>query len=260
MFIGGALVAIAGGSGKGVYSFGGGVSGTNARAFGGEGGRQYAGGNGGAQIAGHTSNAGGNGSYMQGGSGSNCLTTEYTSAGGGGGLYGGGGGAQARYGSPINGGGGGGSGWTGALVGGATYENINIGDGYATITYVGPNPSGTMPGIPLTIRVRASTDTCQVEKDITVRVLGYVVHATFAIPSLVVGTPVSYQLPLNPGTGYAPIVWTTSGTLPTGLTLSAAGVLSGTPSAADTFNWSATATDDSGAAATTAVESIVAAS
>jgi hypothetical protein len=204
--------------------------------------------------------AGGAGSYMQGGSGPDILRGwDAASAGGGGGLYGGGGG----YGSGNFGwaGGGGGSGWAGSLISGTTVTGTSIigsNGGSGTITYIGPDPSGVMPGVPLVIRVRAETADCYVEKDITVRVLGYVVHATFAIPALVVGTPISYQLPIAAGTGYAPIVWTHTGNLPTGLTLSAAGLLSGTPSAAATYEWSAKATDDSGTVASTDVTSVVA--
>lgn len=263
LLIGGALVAIAGG-GSGLYGLGGGLSGGAGYSDGSEGGKQYAGGNGSSQVGTLASGAdyftaGGAGSYMQGGSGSDILRGgDVNSAGGGGGLYGGGGG----YGSGNfnRAGGGGGSGWAGALISGTTVTGTGAGfsGGSGTITYIGPDPSGVMPGVPLVIRVRAETADCYVEKDITVRVLGYVVHATFAIPALVVGTPISYQLPITAGTGYAPIVWTHTGDLPTGLTLSAAGLLSGTPSAAATYKWSAKATDDSGTVASTDVTSVVA--
>lgn len=268
VLIGGALVAIAGG-GSGLNSRGGGLSGGDGTYDGSEGGKQYAGGNGSSQVGTPTSGtnyytAGGAGSYMQGGSGSNILRGgDQFSVGGGGGLYGGGGGqGSGNYNAA---GGGGGSGWTGALISGTTSSGTGAtsfgrSGGSGTITYIGPDPSGVMPGVPLVIRVRAETADCYVEKDITVRVLGYVTHATFAIPALVVGTPISYQLPITAGTGYAPIVWAHTGDLPTGLTLSAAGLLSGTPSAAATYEWSAKATDDSGTVASTDVTSVVAAS
>jgi trimeric autotransporter adhesin len=260
MWISGALTAIAGGAGGGgllypVCNGGGPIGGSGSAAANMNGGRQHAGGTGAPAVdigGGVMKGPSEPGSFLQGGDGAFIVGT--FSYGGGGEWFGGGGG---HYYMP----GGGGSGWVGGLKD-ATNTSGTAGKehGSAVINFVGPNPSGTMPGLPLTIRVRASTDTCQVEKDITVRVLGYVVHDVFDLPALVVGTPVSYQLPLSPGTGFAPIVWTTSGTLPTGLTLSATGLLSGTPSAAATFNWSAITTDDSGATATTAVESIVAAS
>lgn len=258
MWIGGMLVAIAGGAGGSIMfgsgSYGGGpIGGSGSVTANMNGGRQYAGGTGAPEVDvgdGVMIGPSSPGGYLQGGNG--YYSDAYVSYGGGGGWFGGGGG---HYNIAA----GGGSGWTGGLKDASNIANVSS-VGLAIINFVGPNPSGTMPGLPLTIRVRASTETCQVERDITVRVLGYVVHGTFAIPNLVVGTPVSYQLPLSPGTGFAPIVWTTSGTLPTGLTLSAAGLLSGTPSSAGTFSWSAITTDDSGAVATTAVESVVAAS
>src|SRR5205823_4867145 len=50
----------------------------------------------------------------------------------------------------------------------------------------------------------------------------------------------------------------TSGSLPTGLTLSSSGVLSGTATAAGTFNFTVTATDQSGATANRAFTLVVA--
>ena len=58
-----------------------------------------------------------------------------------------------------------------------------------------------------------------------------------------VGTAVSLQLSATGGT--APYTWTASG-LPTGLSISSGGLISGTPSASGTFNVSATATDTTG--------------
>jgi serine protease len=58
-----------------------------------------------------------------------------------------------------------------------------------------------------------------------------------------VGTAASLQLSASGGT--APYTWTASG-LPTGLSISSGGLISGTPSAAGTFNVSATAKDSTG--------------
>jgi hypothetical protein len=58
-----------------------------------------------------------------------------------------------------------------------------------------------------------------------------------------VGTAASLQLSASGGT--APYTWTASG-LPTGLSISSSGLISGTPSAAGTFNVSATAKDSTG--------------
>jgi hypothetical protein len=58
--------------------------------------------------------------------------------------------------------------------------------------------------------------------------------------------------------GTPPYVWSlSSGTLPTGLTLSPAGVLSGTPSGAGTFNFTFTVKDSSGLALLRALPKIV---
>ena len=76
-----------------------------------------------------------------------------------------------------------------------------------------------------------------------------VVQATIAVTpaSLPAGTAgAAYGQSLTAGGGTAPYAFAvTSGALPTGLTLSMAGVLSGTPTASGTFTFSVTATDAS---------------
>lgn len=73
--------------------------------------------------------------------------------------------------------------------------------------------------------------------------------ATSALPSAIRGA--AYNQPLTATGGRTPYAWTiTGGGLPAGLSLSAAGVISGTPSAAGNFNFSATATDADSRAAT----------
>jgi len=62
-----------------------------------------------------------------------------------------------------------------------------------------------------------------------------------------VGTAVSLQLSASGGT--PPFTWSASG-LPTGLSISSGGMISGTPSAAGTFNVTATAHDSTGATGT----------
>ncbi len=64
-----------------------------------------------------------------------------------------------------------------------------------------------------------------------------------------VGTAVSLQLSASGGT--APYTWTASG-LPTGLSISSSGLISGTPSAAGTFSVTATAKDSTGKTGSTA--------
>ncbi len=67
-----------------------------------------------------------------------------------------------------------------------------------------------------------------------------------SLPAAVVGVPYNgsgYQFQAVGGSGT--ITWTATGTLPTGLTLSATGLLSGTPSGAGTFTFNVTAGDGS---------------
>jgi hypothetical protein len=72
-----------------------------------------------------------------------------------------------------------------------------------------------------------------------------------------VGTAVSLSLSASGGTG--PYTWTASG-LPTGLAISGAGLITGTPSAAGTFTVTATATDTTGATGSTSFTWTIAAS
>jgi hypothetical protein len=82
-------------------------------------------------------------------------------------------------------------------------------------------------------------------KELTVKVNPPVVVQTTALPSVIVSTAYpSTQLVATGGTGtYTWALNSGSGPLPTGLTLSAAGVLSGTPTATGTFNFTVKATD-----------------
>ncbi|MFE8646672.1 beta strand repeat-containing protein [Sphingomonas sp. NCPPB 2930] len=75
--------------------------------------------------------------------------------------------------------------------------------------------------------------------------------APVTLPNPVGGTP--YAQNLSASGGSAPYSFSISaGSLPAGLTLSTAGVLSGTPAASGTFNFSATATDANGFSASRA--------
>ena len=79
---------------------------------------------------------------------------------------------------------------------------------------------------------------------------------TTTLPNGVIN--VSYSQTINTSGGTTPITFAQSaGTLPTGLTLSTAGVLSGTPTATGTFNFSVTATDAASATATQAYTVVV---
>src|SRR5208282_5601820 len=77
----------------------------------------------------------------------------------------------------------------------------------------------------------------------TVTINSAVVITTTTLPAWTVSQPgYSQTISATGGTG-AKTFATTSGTLPTGLTLSTAGVLSGTPTAAGSFSFTVTATD-----------------
>lgn len=79
---------------------------------------------------------------------------------------------------------------------------------------------------------------------------------TFA--SGTVGTAYSANIAGQANGGDPPYTFTVaSGAIPTSLTLSSAGVISGTPSAAGTFNFTITVTDSFGATATSTTETIV---
>ncbi|MDA8395187.1 MAG: Ig domain-containing protein [Candidatus Dormibacteraeota bacterium] len=68
---------------------------------------------------------------------------------------------------------------------------------------------------------------------------------TTSIPGMVVGTPYAKQLAASGGT--SPYTWqVVAGTLPTGIALSAAGTLSGTPTTAGPYTFTVQATDANG--------------
>jgi methionine-rich copper-binding protein CopC len=72
-----------------------------------------------------------------------------------------------------------------------------------------------------------------------------------SLPNGTTGTAYSQQLTQSGGT--LPIAWdVAAGTLPTGLSLNASGLISGTPTAANTFNFTARATDANGCTGTLA--------
>jgi FtsP/CotA-like multicopper oxidase with cupredoxin domain len=80
--------------------------------------------------------------------------------------------------------------------------------------------------------------------------------ATAALPGGIVG--VAYSQTVTAAGGTLPYTWTqTAGALPTGLTFSTAGVISGTPTAAGTFSFTAGVTDALGGTATAALTIVV---
>ena len=140
--------------------------------------------------------------------------------GGGGGWFGGGGGSWANCTCRAAGGGGGGSSYAApSVTGAATTSGYRNGDGQIVITY----PYNAAP-----IFVAATP-------------------ATFAPP----GTPYTYTFTAigTPDPTFA----VASGTLPAGLTLSSAGVLSGTPTTVGVSTFTVSATNAQGSATTAAL-------
>jgi len=79
---------------------------------------------------------------------------------------------------------------------------------------------------------------------------------TTTLPGATVGVPCTITLAATGGT--TPYTWAkTAGTLPTGLSLSTAGVISGTPTSAGTFNFTVRVTDANGSTATQALSMVV---
>lgn len=90
----------------------------------------------------------------------------------------------------------------------------------------------------------------------TVKINSTLAVATASVPSWTVNTPGYNQaLAVAGGTG-TPTFAVTAGVLPAGITLSPAGLLSGTPSAAGTYSFTVTATDAANATATKAYSSV----
>ena len=84
---------------------------------------------------------------------------------------------------------------------------------------------------------------------LTIAAPGTIAITTLTLPSGTQG--VAYSQTLTASGGAAPYTWAvTTGALPAGLTLSSAGVLSGTPTASGTYSFSITATDSSSPALT----------
>ncbi|BBH45774.1 putative Ig domain-containing protein [Pseudomonas sp. KU43P] len=101
--------------------------------------------------------------------------------------------------------------------------------GSDSFTYTATGPGGTSNTATVSVTVTAPT----------------IVLTPASIPGASVAT--AYSVTLGASGGSAPYTYSvTSGALPTGITLSAGGVLSGTPTAAGSFNFAVTATDNTG--------------
>ena len=109
--------------------------------------------------------------------------------------------------------------------------------------------SGTPSGSPQTVTFRAVDQGGNfVDKAITLNALPVWSTAAGALTSGFIGTAYSVTLVATDDSGVSPTYSIASGSLPTGLTLSSGGVISGTPSTGGTSSFTVNATDSSGSA------------
>ena len=112
------------------------------------------------------------------------------------------------------------------------------------------NLTSIISGTPLTAAAPTSfavkiTDNNSVSNSATLSV-AVTTPLVFPAPTLPPGVlNTAYNTTLTANGGLAPLTWSSTGTLPPGLTLSSAGVLSGTPTTTGTYNFTAKATDTS---------------
>ena len=110
------------------------------------------------------------------------------------------------------------------------------------------SPGGVLSGTPgatgsFSFTVRATDPTgCTGTRDYTLQVCSLLTLSPATLTGTTIGTP--FSQPFTVAGGTAPSTFAvTAGSLPPGLELSAAGVLSGTPTAVGTFSFTVTATD-----------------
>jgi hypothetical protein len=116
------------------------------------------------------------------------------------------------------------------------------------------SPTGVISGTPTTVNPAGSTFSVQVQdsgapaqvsaKTLSIRVAAPLVITTSTLPGATFGT--AYSQPLAASGGIGTVTWSLaagSGPLPAGLSLSSAGVISGTPSAMGTFSFTVQAAD-----------------
>uniref|UniRef100_UPI0037C5313D GEVED domain-containing protein n=1 Tax=Prosthecobacter sp. TaxID=1965333 RepID=UPI0037C5313D len=137
--------------------------------------------------------------------------------------------------------------WTitsGTLPAGLT---LNAGTGVISGT---PTASAS-PATTLTVRVNDANG-CQGSKNLTLQICPVVTVSTSTLPAAIQGAPYSQTLASTGGTSaYAYTI--ASGALPAGLTLSSAGVISGTPTATGTASFTVRSTDANSCAGTRAL-------
>ncbi len=143
----------------------------------------------------------------------------------------------AAYSQTLTGNGGSGP-YTFAQTGGALPTNLAL--SAAGVLSGSPTATGSF-----TFTVTATdANGCMGSQSYTVVVCGTITLSPASLPGGSVGNAYSQTITASGGTG--PYSFTRTGTLPGGLALSAAGVLSGTPTAAGSFAFTVTATDANG--------------
>ncbi|MDW8412838.1 MAG: putative Ig domain-containing protein [Acidobacteriota bacterium] len=140
-------------------------------------------------------------------------------------------------------------------AGGATPYTFSVSAGALPpgliLTTSGPN-TATISGSPTSVGTYTFTVTatdnngCTGSQSYTVTITTCptITLSPLTLPSGTVGT--SYSQTITASGGVAPHTFSAAGTLPTGLTLSTGGVLSGTPTAAGSYTFTVTATDANG--------------
>jgi hypothetical protein len=113
-----------------------------------------------------------------------------------------------------------------------------------------PTASGTF-----TFKVKAQNSSGSDTKTLSIVITISVTITTTTLPNGMVNTAYSQSLT---ATGAAPITWTlASGKLPTGLTLSTTGTISGTPTTAGTFDFTVKATSSTGSSDIKALSMVI---
>jgi hypothetical protein len=135
------------------------------------------------------------------------------------------------------------SGGTGAKTFAVTTGTLPTGVTLSTGGVLSGTPSAT-GSFPFTVTATDSVGATG-SQAYTVIINSTVTISPASLPADTINVPYSQTLMASGGTG-AKTFAVTAGTLPTGLTLSTAGVLSGTPSATGSFNFTVTATDTLG--------------
>ena len=150
--------------------------------------------------------------------------------------------------------------WTAGLAGYNQTISTSGGTGSTTFSATGTlpaglslNSSGVVAGTPTTMGSYTFTVTAKdssgasASQSYTITINPVVAIATTSLADGMTGTPYSQSIDASGGTGT--LTFSTTGPLPAGLTLSSAGVLSGTPTTVGNYTFTVSATDSVGASA-----------